>query len=270
MRKGILVILALALLAGSASAKLGDLVASFENVGYQTNQHYGLAADATYLYTYLYFSGWRYPIIRMMKSDGRYVSSYTAPDPSGYPQYTRGMSYDGTGYIYGNNGSRRCVYRFRADTGSFLSSWNWPSGGRNGICADHSGTSGGTYIYQNEYYGNFSKSTLTGSLVSTWAMTSTPSNYDLAWDYGNKLIWYANNSTDYIFAVDPDTHKIKTSFRHPNWATIGYCYGIAYWGNRLYVSSSSGTPDEYIWVFDCPNTVGVTPASVGKVKALFK
>ena len=269
MRKSILVILALALLAGSASAKLGDLVASFENVGYQTTQHYGLAADATYLYSYLYFSGWRYPVIRMMKSDGRYVSSYPIPGPS-YPQYARGVSYDGLGYLYYSNWNRCYVTRARASNGSLLSTWTWPSGRRYNICADHRGTSGGTYIFQSDTDGNFWKSTLTGSLVSSWTMTSGTSNYDLAWDYGNKLIWYANMSTDYIFAVDPDTHKIKTSFRHPNWATIGYCYGIAYWGNRLYVSSSSGTPDEYIWVFDCPNTVGVTPASVGKVKALFK
>jgi hypothetical protein len=269
LRKSILIVLALALLAGSASAKLGDLVASFPNPGYTTYTHYGLAADANYLYSFLYYSTWSYPVMRMRRSNGAFVSSYRIQGPS-YPQYTRGVSYDGTGYLYYCNYSRRYVTRARADTGSYISTWTWPSGTRYGICADHRGTSPGTYIYMGYTTGDFWKHRLTGSLVSSWSMPNYTYNYDLAWDYGNYLIWSINYSTDWIYSVDPNTQRIVESFRHPRWASISSCYGIAYWGQYLYVSNSGGTPDEYIWVFDCPNTVGVTPASVGKVKALFK
>jgi hypothetical protein len=54
-------------------------------------------------------------------------------------------------------------------------------------------------------------------------------------------------------------------------AGVRYPCGIAYYANRLYVSTSGGSPDEYIWVYDCPlSTVGVEPASLGRVKAMFE
>ncbi len=271
MRKSILIALALALLAGTASAKLGDLVASFPNVG--TSTHYGLAADANYLYSFHYTSTGSYPVIRMRRSNGSFVSSYPCPlGTATYEYYGRGMCYDGTGNIYFGNYYRRYVARFQASTGSVLSTWMWPTSEsyRYGLCVDHNGTSAGTYIYQSYYIGDFWKSRLNGSLVSSWSMPYYTYDYDQAWDYGNKLIWCANYSTDWIIAIDPNTEKMVESFRHPEQASISSCYGIAYWGQYLYVSNSGGTPDEYIWVFDCPNTVGVTPASVGKVKALFE
>ena len=268
MRKSVLIILALALLAGSASAKVGDLVASFPNVG-RPGTHYGLAADATYLYSSYYYSTWNYPVMRMKRANGAYVSSYPLPGTPN-PQYQRSISYDGANCIYGNNYSSRYVTRFRASNGSLLSTWTWPSGSRYAICVDHKGTSAGTYIYQSYYNGNFWKYTLKGSLVSSWSMPTATDNYDQAWDYKNKLIWCVNRSTDWIYAIRPGSPKIVESFRHPKWASISSTYGIAYWPDYLYVSNSSGSPDEYIWVFDCPGTVGVAPASVGKVKALFK
>ncbi len=198
------------------------------------------------------------------------MSSYPAPGPT-YPQYTRGICYDGTGYIYGNNYSRDYVNRFRASDGSLLSTWTYAKADtRYGLCVDHNGTSAGNYIYQSDLDGDFWKSTLTGTLVSSWSMHTYNYVYDQAWDYNNKLIWCADYSTDWINAIDPNTHKMTYSFRHPKWATILNCYGIAYWGDYLYVSNSGGTPDEYIWVFHCPHYLGVKPASLGKVKALLK
>jgi hypothetical protein len=267
LRKGILFLLALALLVGVAWADMGDLVASFPNVG--TGTHYGLAADANYLYSFYYYSTWSYPVIRMNRSTGSFVSSYPVPGPT-YPYYTRGMCYDGLGYIYGCNYSRYYVTRFRASNGSLVSTWTWPSGTRYGLAVDHKGTSGGNYIYMSYYTGDSWKHTTTGSLVSSWSMPNYTYAYDHAWDYGNKLLWFINYSTDWLQAIDTATHKVVESFRHPQWSAISSTYGIAYWGNYLYVSNSGGTPDEYIWVFHCPPNVGVTPASVGKVKALFQ
>jgi len=58
-----------------------------------------------------------------------------------------------------------------------------------------------------------------------------------------------------------ESWRLKTTVTAP--------YGVAYYGGRLYVSTSSGSPDEYIWVYDCSYT-DVEPASLGKVKAIFE
>ena len=267
MRKSILIALTLALLAGTAYGTLGQLVASYDNIG--TSTHYGLAADANYVYSYYYYSTWRYPIIRMRRSNGAFVSSYPIPgSATWYPRYTRGLSYDGLGYLYANNYSRRYVARFRASNGASLSTWTWPSGTRYGVCVDHRGTAGGTNIYQNITTNSWWVSSLTGSLKRAFRAPQNNYAYDTAWDYGNKLIWYGNYNDEFIYGVNPTNGAVKAKFAFP----VGpeNPYGIAYWGQYLYVSSTSGTPDEYIWVFHCPANVGVAPASVGKVKALFQ
>ncbi len=268
MRKGILIALALMLLAGTASAKLGDLVASFDAIG--TSTHYGLAADANYLYHYHYYSSWRYPVIRMRRTNGAFVSSYPCPlGTASYLYYGRGMCYDGTGNIYFSNYYRRYVSRFRASNGSVLSTWMWPTteGYRYGLCVDHNGTTGGTNIYQSYYTGIWYRSSLTGSLRDSWRIGRYDYAYDMAWDYGNKMIWYGNYSDEFVYGCNT-RGSVIAKFDVP--VSVNDPYGIAYWGNYLYVSTSSGNPDEYIWVYHCPANVTVSPASVGKVKALFQ
>ncbi len=263
MRKRIMIVLTLALLAGSASAKLGDLVASFSNFG--AGSHYGLAADANYLYSYWNVGfPFNYPIVTLKRTNGAFVKTYPAPGPTD-PQYTRGLCYDGTGNLYSNNYLRHYVTRFRASDGKLLSTWTWPSGSRYGICVDHKGTSAGTNIYQN-YTRTWWVSTLTGSQKRAFRAPVSSYAYDLAWDWNNNLIWYGNYNDEFIYGVNTNA-SIVAKFGLP----VGpeNPYGIAYWPDYLYVSTSGGTPDEYIWVFECPGTVGVTPASVGRIKALF-
>ena len=268
MRKSILIALALALLAVTAYGALGDLVASFPAIG--TSTHYGLAADGNYLYHFYYYSTYRYPTIRMRRSNGSFVSSWANPLGTGSGQYyIRGLSYDGLGYLYYNNYSQRRVGRARASNGAMVSSWTWPTtmGYRYGLCVNHNGTSGGTNIYQSYYTGIWYRSTLTGSLQRQWRTGCNDYAYDMAWDYGNKMIWYGNYSTEFVYGCNTNGSIIK-SFGIPT--TVTDPYGIAYWGGRLYVATTGGTPNEHIWVYDCPATVGVAPASVGRVKALFK
>jgi hypothetical protein len=255
------------MLAVTAYGALGDLVASWPNIG--TSTHYGLAADANYLYSFYYYSTWNYPIIRTRRTTGAFVSSYPAPGSSSwYPRYTRGLSYDGVGYLYAMNYSRDYVSRFRASNGASISTWGYPTAEtRYGICVDHNGTTAGTYIYSTYYTNLWWKNTLTGSLVRNWRRPVNTRSYDLAWDYRNKLIWYGNYDNEYIYGCNTNG-SIVDSFALPGPADNPY--GIAYWANRLYVSTTSGAPNEHIWVFDCPATVGVEPASVGRVKALFQ
>jgi hypothetical protein len=270
LRKSILVSLAVVVMAGSALGAFGDLVASFPNQPRGgTSTHYGLAADANYLYSFYYTSGYR--VYRMRRSNGSLVSSYTNPlgTASGM-YYLRGGCYDGTGNIYWVNYSRRIVARGRASNGSLVSTWTWPSGSRYGVAVNHRGTSAGTRMYLNYYNGDFWTHTTTGSLVSSWSMPFYTYNYDSAWDWNNNVLWASNYSTDWVYGINVTTHRMLYSFRHPNQASISSCYGIAYWPPYIYVSNSGGTPDEYIWVFHCPNNVGVAPASVGRVKALYR
>jgi hypothetical protein len=269
--KSVLIVAVTGALAAAAYGELGELVASFPNVGAST--HYGLAADADYLYSFHYWSADGYPVIRMMRSNGSFVSSYRCPLGTTTPnERCRGLSYGGGTFLYINNYYTRVVGRFHASDGSLVSTWTWPTSMsyRFGICNTHDGRSGGNRIYQSYWTGDFWFSTTAGSLISSFRLTVDTLNYDLAWDYGNKLVWYANYGNDWIAAVDPGTQKIVASFRHPEEASISSCYGIAYWGKYLYVSNSGGNPDEYIWVFDCPDGIGVAPASVGRIKALYR
>lgn len=269
MKRALLVLVVVGLAAGAAWGTLGSLVASFDNhpVG-GGSSHYGLAADRNYLYSYYYSSGYR--IYRMLRSNGSLVSSYPNPFGTGtYQYYTRGLSYGGGTILYINHYYWRAVGRFYASNGSMISTWHWPTTMtyRYGICCTHDGTNYGTRIWQSYYgSGTFWQSTTTGSLISSFDIATTY-NYDDAWDYGNNMIWYGNISTDYVYGINT-SGSILASWRGPT--AVSNPYGVAYYGSYLYVSTSSGSPDEYIWVYHCPNTVGVAPASVGKVKALFK
>lgn len=264
------IVLGVALLGGVAYGAFGDLVASFPNQPTTgTSTHYGLAADATYLYSYYYTTG--YNLYRMMRSNGSLVSSYPCPLGTSSPYiYCRGVSYDGTGHLLWINYSARYVARATASTGSLVSTWNWPSGSRYGVCSNHTGTSGGNRIYTNYYTGDFWTHNTSGSEIASWSMPFYTYNYDMAWDWNNDVIWCSNYSTDWIYGIDPVSERMLYSFRHPKQADISSCYGVAYWPPYIYVSNSGGTPDEYIWVFHCPNNVNVAPASVGRVKALFR
>ena len=269
MKKTFLSVLSALLLVAGAYGALGDLVASFPNQpALGTSTHYGLAADGTYLYSYYYTTG--YNVYRMLRSNGSLVSSYPCPFGTSSPGYLmRGGEYDGTGNILWINYSSTLVGRANASTGSMLSTWTWGTGSRYAVCSNHNGTSGGNYIYTNYYYGDFWTHTTTGSQISSWSLPFYTYNYDMAWDWNNKLIWAVNYNNDWVYGIDPVQGELVRSFRHPEQANISSIYGIAYWPPYLYVSNSGGTPDEYIWVLQCPNNVTVTPASLGKVKALF-
>ncbi|UCH77412.1 MAG: hypothetical protein JSU81_06640 [Candidatus Coatesbacteria bacterium] len=270
MKRAGLIVLAVTLLWGTAYGGFGDLVASFPNQPASgTSTHYGLAADANYLYSYYYRSP--YYLYRMRRSNGALVSSYRNPLGTTSPAYYfRGVSYDGTGHLLWLNYSARRVVRARASTGSMVSSWSWPTGSRYGVCANHTGTSGGNRIYTNYYTGDFWNHTTTGSLVSSWSLAFYSYNYDMAWDWNNRVIWAINYNNEWVYGIDPTSQRLLHSFRHPLYASISGCYGIAYWPPYVYISNSGGTPDEYIWVFDVPNNVTINAASMGRVKALFR
>ncbi len=259
----------LALAGGAAFGALGDLVASFPNHPRGSGvTHYGLAADGVYLYSVRYINS-RY-IYRMLRTTGSLVSSYPNPllqIPGGEERnYVRGLSYGGGPYLYIANYSTRSVGCFYASNGSLLSTWLWPSSpGRIGICCTHDGTNPGNYLWLNSG-GYFYRTTTTGSIVTTFEI-APPANRDLAWDYVNGLMWYGDNAFEYVCGITTTGSFVASWVLPPK---VKNPFGVAYYGNYLYVSTSYGTPDEYIWVYHCPNINTISPTSLGRVKALFK
>lgn len=268
--KGVLVAL---ITAGPAFAKMGDLVASFPAPG--ANQHYGLAASTDYLYTHYASSVSSWPIFIIDRRTGSFVGSYRSPfygvTPGNYNCF-RGLSYEGGGYIWATNYAYDIVIKFRASDGSFISSWGTGFGTKRtyGICARNR-----KYYPSNlegfnisEYYApyriwNFSTS---GSLVSSFQACAAA---DLAWDYWAHLVWAADVTDGYVYGYDWRTHRLLASWSWRARPTIDNAFGVAYYGNYLFVLTTSGTPDEYIWVFHCP-WMDVEPASLGRVKALYR
>jgi hypothetical protein len=267
MRISIVLILWGALAATVSYAGMGDLIASFPNYGRST--HYGMAADVSYLYSYHYDAATNYPINILRRSDGSFVRSIPVPFPYLENRYVRGLSYEGGGFLRANNYNNLYVARLRASTGSWVSSWTWSGGAaRYGLCINGDKQNQGTAnrIYQSYYTGIWWVSNTNGSLISSFQAPFTNYALDLAWDYTHNLIWYGNYATNWVAGMTP-AGSVRESW--PVKSGVSYPFGIAYFGGRLYVSTSGGTPDEYIWVYECTYT-DREPASLGKVKALFE
>lgn len=267
MRKNIIFIIYGVLAAIPAFAAMGNLVNSFPNYGRST--HYGMAADAGYLYSYHYDSTTDYPINVLRRANGSYVRSIPVSVPYLENRYVRGLSYEAVGFLRANNYNNRYVARLRTSNGSLVSTWSWSGGAtRYGLCinGDKQTSGSATRIYQSYLTGLWWVSNTNGSLISSFQAPHTNYAYDLAWDYTHNYIWYANYATRWVVGMTT-AGSVRESWQLES--TVSYPYGIAYYGGRLYVSTSGGSPDEYIWVYDCSYT-GVAPASLGKVKAIFE
>lgn len=268
MRTGIIVILSGALTLSTAWAGMGSLIDSFPNYGRST--HYGLAADAGNLYSFHYDAASNYPIVILNRTTGSFVRTIPVPFPYTENMYVRGLGFEGGGYLRANNYNNRYVARLRASNGSMLGSWTWTGGAtRYSLCINGDKKNYGTAdrIYQSYLTGIWWVSTTNGSLISSFQAPYTNYALDLAWDYTHKLIWYANYATRWVFGATTTGSVVESWALRPT--TVSAPYGVAYHEGRLYVSTSGGSPDEYIWVYECTYT-GREPASLGKVKAIFE
>lgn len=266
-----LLILTLILAVGNAFAAMGDLVGSFPNVSGNGN-HHGLAADHNFLYSFYEYSPENHPIHILNKSTGALQGSYPTPlQPYSQNYACYGLGYEAGapgGYLHIDNYDTRTVGKFVASSGSLISTWTWPTGYRFSLCVNNDKETPGTAkgIWQNDNLGNFWYSTTTGSLVSSFKIDNTYS-YDLAWDYKNDFIWFANINSESVYGMTT-TGSILCSWRVPS--AVLNPYGVAYYGQYLYVSTTGGSPENYIWIYHCPVCVGVSPSSFGKIKTLFQ
>ena len=257
MRKASLVAVATLCAAGAAFGALGDIVGSFR----VSNQCAGLAISSRYLYSNDYSPGVIYLVHR---TTGSVYSTFNSVHTSN----SRGLAFDGN-YLWQNKAYTipYQTYRTSAATGSIYASYPLPTGTTHGVApratADYG--AGTNALFQSDYrYDQIYVMTLAGSITSSFSVPSTCMMYEIAYDWRNKLVWGAMNAISGqvpIWGVNT-AGSIVVSFGVP----ITYSYGLTYAGEYLWAGNLAG----WIYRIHCPVVVGVKPASMGKVKAMFR
>jgi hypothetical protein len=263
----IFVVALLAVAAGAAFARIGDIVASFPA---PANNPIALAARGMtspyYIYVYCHTSPYR--IYKLDAINGSVYSSFISPQGP----YTRGLtySYGGGGglpagnYLWMGNYSTDRIYRCNPENGSVYASFpaNHDMSGGLAVMARDAGYQP-TFMLSSDTSPRyvFRQSLTSGSVYSSFA-PSQPL-YDLAWEGPNLLMWGGNTGNG-VYAYST-TGRFIESFTIPVNNAIGLTYRRIY----LYVGTTTGS--HRIWVIHCPTfRSAVHPASVGRVKALFR
>jgi len=252
MTRSFLVIVAIFCLATAAFGALGDILGSFQA---PNNNIRGLAHSGTYLHVLVHPNG----VYNVNPANGSIRGSWTAPSSSS----NRGLAYSATGHLWIGSYNDDRIYDCNWLTGSVNNSWaagHDPYGlaahqtgdGGVGVSAIFSSDSAPSYTWRH--------SLTNGSILSSFPMPN--SDYrDIAYDHRNQLIWGAYGPNIYGYSVS-GAGSIVASFLAPPSTS----YGMAYYDSVLFIGCTNG----YIYRVGCPGTVGVEPASIGKVKALYR
>lgn len=254
MRKSLIVAILTLCVAGVALADLGSVVRSFAIPG---GACAGLARSNGLLYSVNYSQG---RIYVMNPTSGSVSRSFAAAGA----RNTRGLAYQWGGNLWQNQAyqSPYRIYRTSTASGSIYASYALPRSYCHGSAplATGDGGSGVSRIiiscYSNKYLYYM---TTAGSVASSH--TVTPTLYDIAYDWRNKLVWGGMNTTT-VYGVNT-TGSTVASFTKPT----GNIYGITYHGQYLFVAGTSGL----IYTIHCPIlNVNIAPSSMGKIKAMYK
>lgn len=185
---------------------------------------------------------------RVYTTGGSVVSSFASPDNS----CNYGAAYVGRSRYWGGSQTLDRIFLFDAG-GSVVSSFS--ASNPYGIAWD------GTYLWWLGTQDVFRRCTSTGSVVSSFTNATIADGRDLGWD--GTYLWCPDATDDYVYRLTT-AGSITASFRAPNDLT----YGCAYDGTYLWLTGISGSPD-YFYRVDI-RISAVSPASFGKVKAVFK
>jgi len=245
---------AVILTAVAAFGVLGDVVGSFS--GPETGVR-GVGRSASYLYVIGLSS---YDVVyRCNPTTGSVYGSWPTP----YPAQNRGLAVTGGDRVWVGSSTDDIVYECAGISGSIYGSWNAANDpyGLAPLCTGDGGQ-GTTGLYSYDSSPNFVylHNLTNGSVILSFPLAhATP--YDFAYDHRNRLIWkyYLPN----IYGYDTSTGSVVASFPRPY---PGTCYGLAYYGEYLWISAQLG----YTFIVHCPGNVGTHPASLGRVKALFR
>ena len=221
----------LALCAGTAFAGTASIVASFQGPGAYT---YGIDYHASYIYI-----GDGHNYIYQTTTTGSLVNSLYVGNASW------GIDRIDSGFWCCNLGG----YIFRLTTsGSILRSFEGPASPSNGI------TYGGDFLWLSVNRSILYKLTTTGSVVNTFYLPAPRTYTGLCWDA--PYLWIA--SYRWISQIT-QLGSVVESF-----PVTGQLWSVSSDGSYLWYSTNN-------WVYQVKvNFAAVVPASLGRVKALFR
>jgi len=252
-KKFITAALATTLIATAAYASLGSVVSSFRAPGADVR---GLAHSGNRLHVMIFGSPTR--IYRVAPVSGAVYGSWPVP----FGNNCRGLAFSEGGHLWVGNYGNDYVYDCVATSGSIRSSWSAghdPYGLAPYCTAD--GGVGTTAIFSSDSDPSscWRHNMNTGSILASFAIANV-SFFDVAWDHRNRLVWMGD-LPDVVYGYNT-RGSIRASFTAP----ADYPYGAAYYGEYLWIGCAA---NGYVYRVHCPATVGIAPASLGKVKALF-
>ena len=258
MNKIVIVALASLLTVSVASGYLGEIVASYRIPAPGTPCGIGVAVGDLYVLTDNSLN----MVYRLSRETGSVIGSWRTPNAYG----NAGLCYSSVGHIWIGGYNNGVVYNCRSDNGSVYGSWNAGANpyGLAPFAAGDGGT-GTTAIFSRADSPNLVKRhhMTTGSVFSSFPLQHGYS-YDIAYDFRNKLFWAYYSTPVAIYGYSATNGSVVASFPQPYAAGIGY--GLAYSHSYLWIAMSN----HYIYKVKCPGTVGISPASMGKIKAIYK
>ncbi|MGD8719668.1 MAG: hypothetical protein PVH29_12715, partial [Candidatus Zixiibacteriota bacterium] len=200
--------------------------------------------------------------------------------------YTKGLAYGDGKYLYVGDYSGDYVYRVRyPNLGNVISSFPTTHDMHGGLSLRNTGD-GGTgatqmwasyvppiadimggpatgrdapveipYIYLHNLF--------TGSIISSFLpMGVAP--YDVAWDWRNNVLWGAGGP----LIGHTTTGSMIGSFWYMRGYSKRHLVGICYEGEYLWAGCTR--PVAEILKIHCPGDMNVSPASMGKIKAMYR
>jgi len=243
VRKVGLVFLAAGLAAAAAWGAFGDILQSFP-----APNSYPLALAYENGYLWVYCNTSPYNFYRVNPSNGSVVASFVSPGGS----VGRGAAWDGT-YLYTGNSTTDYIFRM-STTGSVYGSFG-VSNFYGGLTWDH------TYLWYTGTSPNyFYRMTTAGSVNSSFSATFYP--FDPGSD-GTYIYCGTYTPSQQIYKLTTAGSIVESHAPPAN-----YPWGCTHDGTDLWFGTTTGT--NYIWRVDDGVLSNVAPASLGKVKALFK
>jgi hypothetical protein len=259
-----------ALAAGIVSAELGTIVNSFPAP--PDSGPMALARSRDALYVFCKFTGGpaQAIIYRLEPVTGSVENQFGLPRPP-LTNYN-GLAYTSDNSLWIANGTIDLLYQLDAETGSVKKSFALYGAGVTGLAAWHNPATGGPIrgIWAKTYRpeGITLYDHVTGEIKRRWLWS--PDGFDIAWLYGKGLLFSGviPEAGNYIQVFKPEGEVVAT-FPAPTSFPINGC---AYYEGYLWVSATRTETayEGYIWQLDVRDLLAVNPASLGRVKALFR
>ena len=260
MKRVSVVLTAAALAAGSGYAYLGQVIASFP-----TPWTYPIALacgnDASQMWV---FCNWNpFQIWRINAETGSVYGSFTKSS-------TRGLAYSSGGapggnYLWIGNVVTDKLYMCNPTTGSHYRTWALVDDAVRGLAPQATGDGGynpqAIIVTDGDPPYTYYYDPTTGSVIRSHA--NPHAALDVAWDWRNRLIWGGYGPPHIVYGWNTSGSLVAT-FAAPS----AYPFAMTYRGQYLWVGCT--IPVHHIYKVHCPVFVGVSPASLGRVKALFK